>query len=345
MTAFVDSGPTVLAAFAASLVEFVEALTVVLAVGAVRGWRWALNGKVAALALLSVLVLVCGQSLARVPLRYVQVIVGTLLLLFGVRWLRKAILRYVGAIALHDEVAAYRRKTDSLQAAPVAPSMRWDPIAFATAFKIVMLEGIEVVFIVIALGASGRLWVPASLGALAALFVVLGLGVWLHKPLANIPENMLKFGVGILLTAFGTFWVGEGIGVRWPASDWALPILVLIYLLVAQALVVVGRSKYRFTEPANKRARSVRQTGALIALIQEFWSLFVDDGGLALGVIVWAAAVWVSRGSSATASGGPSRIGSYRTRVLVELRAHRRLDVRLGMTIECRNDAVQASSS
>jgi len=299
MATYINSGPTVLAAFAASFVEFVEALTVVLAVGAVRGWRWALNGTAAALGLLSVLVLVCGQSLARVPVQYIQVIVGTLLLLFGLRWLRKAILRYVGAIALHDEAAAYQRKTDSLRATPVAASIAWDPIAFATAFKIVMLEGIEVVFIVIALGASSRLLVPASIGALTALFVVVCLGVWLHKPLASIPENLLKFGVGILLTAFGTFWVGEGIGVRWPASDWALPILVLIYLSVAQALIVVGRSKHRFLAAPSKRPPSARRTSTLIALVEEVWSLFVDDGGLALGVILWCAAVWLGLGTVA----------------------------------------------
>ncbi len=291
MTTYLNSGPTVLAAFLASLVEFVEALTVVLAVGAVRGWRWALNGMIAALSLLVVLVGVSGQSLARVPVRYLQVVVGTLLLLFGLRWLRKAILRYAGAIALHDEVAAYRRNTDSLRATPFAASMRWDSIAFATAFKIVMLEGIEVVFIVIALGASGRLLVPASLGALAAFCVVVCLGLWLHKPLANIPENMLKFGVGILLTAFGTFWVGEGIRVQWPSSDWSLPILVLIYLLVAQALVVAGRSKRRFIAPPTRTAPP-RRAGALLSMIQELWSLFVDDGGLALGVVVWVAALW-----------------------------------------------------
>jgi uncharacterized membrane protein len=290
MTTYIDSGPTVLAAFAASLVEFVEALTVVLAVGAVRGWRWALNGAAAALALLLVLVLLFGQSLARVPLRYIQVIVGTLLLLFGLRWLRKAILRYVGAIALRDELAAYRRKTESLHAAPVAASMGWDGLAFATAFKIVMLEGIEVVFIVIALGATGQLLGAASLGALAALFVVVCLGIWLHKPLANIPENMLKFAVGVLLTGFGTFWVGEGIGIHWPATDWSLLVLLLIYLLVAQVLVIVGRSKPQLTPSARKAQPSERRTGALLSITQEAWSLFVDDGGLALGVVLWAAA-------------------------------------------------------
>jgi uncharacterized membrane protein len=292
--------PTILASFAASLVEFVEALTVVLAIGAVRGWRWALIGSAAALSALVILVGVFGQSLARVPLPMVQLLVGTLLLMFGLRWLRKAILRYAGALALHDEQAAYSRETAALRAAGSTVSRGWDGVAFAAAFKIVMLEGIEVVFIVIAIGSSGRLIVPAALGAVAACGVVVCLGIWLHRPLANIPENTLKFLVGILLAAFGTFWVGEGIDVAWPAADWSLLFLITVYFLAARALVFSCRAR---TRPPQKRQlkssnqlKSNKRKGVFRAVFRESIALFVDDGTLALGIIVWTGIAWFSAG-------------------------------------------------
>ncbi len=223
--------PSILAAFLASLVEFIEALTIVLAVGAVRGWRGALGGSGLALLVLLALVAVLGPALVRIPLDLVQLGLGTLLLMFGMRWLRKAVLRAAGVIPLHDEAAAYAKTTAALRGG-LAPSWRpewargWDRVAVATSFKITMIEGIEVVFIVIAVGAAGRgLLVPASLGALAALLLVVALGLVLHKPVATVPENTLKFVVGVLLCAFGTFWVGEGIGLAWPGADWSLLLL------------------------------------------------------------------------------------------------------------------------
>jgi uncharacterized membrane protein len=222
-----------LAAFLASLVEFVEALTVVLAVGAARGWRDALLGSAAALLLLLVLILAVGPALARIPLRAVQVVVGTLLLLFGLRWLRKAMLRSAGVIALHDEKAAYAAHLESWGRAQRS-SGRHDTLALLASFKITLLEGLEVVFIIVAVAAGGAgLWIPASLGALAALLLVGALGLLLHRPLSHVPENTLKFGVGVLLTSFGSFWVGEGIGVRWPGDDWSLLGLIAGYLLIA----------------------------------------------------------------------------------------------------------------
>ena len=166
--------PSLLAAFLASLVEFVEALTVVLAVGVTRGWRGALTGAALALGLLALLVLVFGPGLARIPLHDLQLVVGVLLLLFGLRWRRKAILRSAGNIPLHDEAAAYAKSTASLRLAAVQAG-GWDRVAVATSFQIVMLEGVEVVFIVIALGAAGGLLLPATVGALAALAVVAAL--------------------------------------------------------------------------------------------------------------------------------------------------------------------------
>ncbi len=232
--------PSLLAAFLASLVEFVEALTVVLAVGVTRGWRGALAGTAAALALLALLVLVFGPGLSRIPLHDLQLVVGVLLLLFGLRWLRKAILRSAGRIPMRDEAAAFARTTASLGAA--APHRGgWDRLAVATSFQIVMLEGTEVVFIVIALGAAGGLLLPATVGALVALVVVVLLGAALHAPLARIPENALKFVVGCLLSGFGTFWVGEAIGIAWPGTDWSILALVAGFLAVAVALVAAKR--------------------------------------------------------------------------------------------------------
>jgi Ca2+/H+ antiporter, TMEM165/GDT1 family len=225
--------PSMLAAFLASLVEFVEALTVVLAVGTVRGWRGALIGSGAALVVLLAIVLAFGATLTSIPLDVVQLGVGALLLLFGMRWLRKAILRSAAVIPLHDEDAAYAEQMELLRRAG-GGSPAWDAVAIATAFKITMLEGIEVVFIVVAVGAGGvGLLVPASAGALAALILVVLLGMIVHRPLASIPENSLKFIVGILLTAFGTFWIGEGIGLKWPGQDWSIVGLIAGFLIVA----------------------------------------------------------------------------------------------------------------
>jgi len=236
------TGPTVVAAFLASLVEFVEALTVVLAVGVVRGWRGALMGSGAATLVLLAIIAILGPALMRIPLGMVQLVVGTLLLLFGLRWLRKAILRAAGVIALHDEAAIYNKQAQALRRE--GASAGWDKIAFATAFKITMLEGIEVVFIVIALGAGGiGLLLPASFGALAALAVVVALGLIVHRPLSRIPENTLKFVVGVLLSAFGTFWVGEGLGLTWPGQDWSILGLIAGYLLVATIVVPTCRGR------------------------------------------------------------------------------------------------------
>lgn len=241
------AGPTVLAAFLASLVEFVEALTIVLAVGAVRGWRGALGGTGLALLVLLAIVLVLGPAMTRIPLDLVQLGVGTLLLLFGMRWLRKAILRSAGVIPLHDEEAAYAKETASLRGlgGPAATwGQGWDGVAVRTAFNITMIEGIEVVFIVIALGAAGGgLLVPASLGAIAALLLVVALGLVLHRPVAMIPENTLKFVVGVLLCSFGTFWVGEGMGLAWPGEDWALFGLAAAFLAVAATAVNLCRTR------------------------------------------------------------------------------------------------------
>ena len=236
-----------MAAFLASLVECVEALTVVLAVGSVRGWRSALEGAAAALGLLAAIVAVLGPALTHIPLHLVQLVVGAMILLFGLRWLRKAILRSAGLIPLHDEQAAFQREAAAMRRAGRAPGR--DKLAFTAAFHITMLEGTEVVFIVVALGAGGTgLLLPAGLGAAAALLVIVALGAVLHRPLARVPENTLKFVVGILLSAFGTFWVGEGAGFAWPGSDLAIPCLMAAYLAIALCLVPMCRAGARVAE-------------------------------------------------------------------------------------------------
>ena len=242
-TGWAHSGPSILAAFLASLVEFVEALTVVLAIGSVRGWRDALLGTTAALGIMLILVVALGGALTRIPLDYIQLVVGALLLLFGLRWLRKAILRSAGIIPLHDEAAAFSKQVDVMRTHGVE-RRGWDRIAFAGAFQITMLEGTEVVFIIIAIGAGGAgLLLPASLGAVAALLVVAALGLAVHRPLAKVPENLLKFVVGVLLSAFGSFWFGEGVGIVWPGADWSILALVAGFLAVALLAVSLCRTR------------------------------------------------------------------------------------------------------
>ena len=241
--------PTVLAAFLASLVEFVEALTIVLAVGAVRGWRSAWAGTLAAAALLAVLIALFGPGLARLDMPLFKIIIGTLLLLFGLRWLRKAILRAAGVLALHDEDKIYARETAALQqgAAPAAQSLDFG--AAAAAFNGVFIEGVEVVFIVLAVGAAGHKLIPAALGAAAAAVLVIALGLIARRPLSTIPENALKMAVGVLVSAFGTFWTGEGLGLTWPGGDWATVALILSYLAVAGLGVLLARPLAARTEP------------------------------------------------------------------------------------------------
>lgn len=191
------AAPALGAAFLASIVEVVEAFTIVLAVGTLRGWRPALIGTMAALVVLGLLIAVFGPLLGLIPLQVLQLVIGILLLLFGMGWLRKAILRSADIIPLHDEDAIFESESAQLAAASGRGSLSW--IAGLTAFKAVLLEGLEVVFIVIAVGAGRGLLLPAALGALAACLVVLAIGLLLRKPLAQVPENTLKFGVGVML--------------------------------------------------------------------------------------------------------------------------------------------------
>jgi uncharacterized membrane protein len=193
------------------------------------------------LLLLTIIVLVLGPVLNQIPLHFLQLAVGILLLLFGMRWLRKAILRASGYVALHDEELAFSKETAHLQDIARQHSPHLDWLAGIVAFKAVVLEGIEVVFIVIAVGAGRGLIGPASLGALTACVLVLIIGVLVHRPLSRVPENTLKFGVGVMLSSFGVFWTGEGIGVAWPAGDLMLLGFALAFLAIGMILASILR--------------------------------------------------------------------------------------------------------
>jgi uncharacterized membrane protein len=232
LTGISTAGPALVAAFLASVVEVVEAFTIVLAVGTVQGWRPAIAGSLLGLLVLALIVAAFGPLLQHIPVRALQFVVGVLLLLFGMRWLRKAILRSAGVLPLRDELAAFAGQSADLVAKARHDNTRLDWFAGVATFKAVLLEGLEVVFIVIAVGgARGLLW-PASLGALAACALVLAIGLILQRPLARVPENTLKFGVGVMLSAFGVYWTGEGLGVPWPGEDLALVAFAGIFLLV-----------------------------------------------------------------------------------------------------------------
>jgi uncharacterized membrane protein len=227
-------------AFLASAVEMVEALTIVLAVGITRGWRSALWGVAAALTALVLLVGVLGSALTDIPIDSLRVVVGTVLLIFGLQWLRKAILRAGGLKALHDEDAIFRAEVAELEHADRAPSHDW--YSFTVSFKGVFLEGLEVAFIVVTFGSTQRNVGLAAIGAGAALVAVLVAGIVAHAPLARVPENSLKFAVGVMLSSFGIFWAAEGAGVDWPGGESAIFGLIAFVLAVAIGLVALARS-------------------------------------------------------------------------------------------------------
>lgn len=229
----------VLAAFLAASVEFVEALTIVLAVGTVRGFRPALRGTLWAVVALALLVLILGEGVLRVvPIDVLRGIVGALLLLFGLKWLRKAILRFSGKKSLHDESQAYAKEVQRL-----SQSHGGAFEAQATAFNGVFLEGLEVVVIVLTMGSGANAYPSAILGAAVGLVVVGSLGIALRAPLAKVPENVMKFVVGIMLTSFGTFWAGESMGVHWPMAEGAILLLIVGYLLLSAILVSMLKKK------------------------------------------------------------------------------------------------------
>lgn len=222
--------------FLACAVEAVEAFTIVLAVGSTRDWRSALLGVAAAVAVLAGLIAALGPALTVLPIGLLRLVVGGLLLVFGLQWLRKAILRAAGAKALHDETAIFAREAEAARAsAPVAAGI--DGYAFAISFKAVLLEGLEVAFIALTFGANQGDVPLAAAAAALALAVVIVAGLVARAPLARVPENSLKFAVGALLTSFGIFWGVEGAGASWPGGEAALPALILVILASSWLMV------------------------------------------------------------------------------------------------------------
>jgi uncharacterized membrane protein len=247
--------PLILTVFVACAVEAIEALTIVLAAGLTRQWRSTFQGMAAALVVLAAVVGVLGPTITLLPLGALRLVVGALLAIFGLQWLRKAILRASGHKALHDEASAYLREVAAAKAAPeVAKGRVSDWYAFTLSFKGVLLEGLEVVFIVITFGDNQRDLGAAVIGAAIAVVVVTVTGIAVRAPLAKVPENALKFAVGIMLTSFGSFWGAEGAGVAWPGGDAALLVIVPVVAVVSLSYVLWIR-RYR---PADRLARPAR---------------------------------------------------------------------------------------
>ncbi|HVR88409.1 MAG TPA: hypothetical protein VHG53_02560 [Candidatus Limnocylindria bacterium] len=242
--------------FIASAVEFVEATTIVLAVGVTRGWRAPLLGTLAAAATLAVIIGLLGVTLVTVvPEHALKLFVGVLLLLFGLRWLRKAVLRFAGIVAMHDEERIYRREIAELRAKG-RQQTRFDRVGALVAYKAVLLEGTEVAFIVIAFGAGGgAALTSAIIGALSAGVVVIALGAALRHPLTMVPENWMKFGVGAMLSSFGVFWFAEGLGTEWPGD--ALSIVAILAAFLAASWLAVRMLRALLPGGAEVAARNV----------------------------------------------------------------------------------------
>jgi len=223
-------------AFLAASVEMVEALTIVLAVGVTRGWRASLVGVGVGLLALAVVVGALGPSLVTyVPLNALRVVIGSLLLVFGLQWLRKAIMRATGRKALHDEALIYQREVAELERDPIPEGFDW--VAFTVSFKGIFLEGLEVAFIVLTFGANHGSYGLTLVAALAAAVIITSIGLLVRAPLSRVPENTIKFAVGLLLTSFGTFWTGEGVGVDWSLSDFTIPVLIGVFALASFLLL------------------------------------------------------------------------------------------------------------
>ena len=243
--------PLILTVFVACAVEAIEALTIVLAAGLTREWRSTFQGMAAALLVLAAIVAALGPTITLLPLTALRLVVGALLAIFGLQWLRKAILRATGYKSLHDEASAYLREVTAAKAASTSSRGRvHDWYAFTLAFKGVLLEGLEVVFIVITFGANQRNVGAAVIGAAAAVAVVAVTGIAVRAPLAKVPENAMKFAVGIMLTSFGIFWGAEGAGVSWPGQDAALLVVVPVVALVSLGYTVLLR-RPRAVQPAS----------------------------------------------------------------------------------------------
>ncbi len=256
------SGPELglaVSVFVACAVEAVEALTIVLAVGVTRSWRSTYTGVGGAILALGVLTAALGPALTSLPINTLRIVVGGLLLIFGLQWLRKAVLRASGFKKLHDEDAIYAEELVAARDAG-AVGTGFDPYSFTVSFKGVFLEGLEVIFIVLTFGANQHNIGLAAVAAGAAVLAVLTAGLAVHAPLSRVPENTMKFGVGVMLTSFGMFWGAEGAGAHWPGSDAALAALIPATLIFALGLVAMLKRRVRVTAPAVRGAADARET-------------------------------------------------------------------------------------
>ena len=229
--------------FLACAVEAVEALTIVLAMGTTRSWRSTWYGVAAATVALAIVVAIVGPALTALPLGVLRVVVGGLLLVFGLQWLRKAILRASGFKALHDEEATYLEEIEAAKQAGHEVKAGMDWYAFTVSFKGVLLEGLEVAFIVLTFGSSHGSIPLAAAGAAAGLIVVMIAGAVARHPLSRVPENTMKFSVGIMLTGFGIFWAGEGVHVDWPGGTISLLGILAFLLLLSWGYVTLLRGQ------------------------------------------------------------------------------------------------------
>ncbi|HTY91784.1 MAG TPA: hypothetical protein VMC84_11460 [Methanocella sp.] len=281
-----------LAVFLAAIVEWVEALTIVLAIGTSINRKSSLSGAAAGFAVLAVLVAVFGSALQYVPLNILRMVIGVILVLFGIQWLEKAILRYTGLKARRDEAKIYETSTHEFDAIREDRS-KFSTLGFLTSFKSVFLEGLEVAVIVITFGLTGDVnqyqgMLTASVAAIMALLIVTALGVAVRKPLTIIPENTFKFFVGIMLVTFGTFWSGEGFGIEWPLSDLFLLVLFAFYLLLC--LLLIGWISRRMVNPNIKEA-DPQKYPAPLRILWEIFDFFCGDWTAFCGVAITVAAV------------------------------------------------------
>ncbi len=308
------------AAFLACAVEAVEATTVVLAVGVTRSWRSSLRGVLAGVVVLAVIVAALGPAISQIPLGPLRLVVGGLLLVFGLGWLRKAILRASGHKSLHDEASLYEKHLAEAREAGASSGRRGvmgpDAYAFTLSFKAVVLEGLEVAFIVVTFGANARQVPLAALAAVAAIAAVVALAIAVRAPLARVPENTIKFAVGVLLSSFGTFWGAEGAGAHWPANDgsllWLIPVILVLALVLTRILRTVPKAAPATPSPSVAAAATEPGTpipaapapapapsGTLTAVraglvsFGLFWWDFVvgDDWSIAAAVLVGLGAV------------------------------------------------------
>lgn len=253
-----------LPSFLASVVEAVEAITIILAVGVTRQWRSALYGAFAGLGVLAVVVAVFGTAIVLfIPIDGLRIFIGSLLLIYGLQWTTKAILRASGAKAKHNEDEIYAEEVGRLRAEAPVPATGLDGISFTVSFKGVLLEGLEVAFIVITFGSNAGNIGAAAVGALLACLAVTAVAVVVHQPLSRVPENGLKYVVGVMLVSFGTFWAGEGIGIDWPASDAILLVLVVAYALIGFAAIQLAK---RLLATRRERAAGASAAGLEAAL-------------------------------------------------------------------------------